>query len=121
MFGHLPLCLLWFVFYKTAHTRALPAAFALCSSESDTEKLSGMFEVTNSLSHLTLVYFLLMMMMMMMTTMMMIPVIPVITGVSDQNHFKIIQKIREHHTRKPWLGNYRKLPYWALHTYFRKC
>jgi hypothetical protein len=28
-------------------------------------------------------------------------VIPVINNRSDRNHFKIIQKIREHYTRKP--------------------
>jgi hypothetical protein len=34
---------------------------------------------------------------------------------SDWNHFRIIKKIREHHTETMKLRNYKKLPYWALH------
>ena len=36
----------------------------------------------------------------------------------DWDYFKVIQKIREQHTAK--LRNYRKQPYWALHTYCGK-
>ena len=37
------------------------------------------------------------------------------------DYFKVIQKIHEQHTRKNTKSrNYRKQPYWALHTYFGK-
>jgi hypothetical protein len=39
----------------------------------------------------------------------------------DWDYFKVIKKIREQHTRKNMKSrNYRKQPYWALHTYFGK-
>jgi len=39
----------------------------------------------------------------------------------DWDYFKVIQKIHEQHTRKNTKSrNYRKQPYWALHTYFGK-
>jgi len=48
-----------------------------------------------------------------------IKVIPVIKW-GDWDYFKVIQKIREQHTRKTKSRNYRKQPNWALHTYFGK-
>jgi len=39
----------------------------------------------------------------------------------DWDYFKVIQKIREQHTRKNMkTRNNRRQPYWALHTYFGK-
>ena len=45
--------------------------------------------------------------------------IPVITGATG-DYFKVIQKIREQHTRKTKSRNSRKQPYWALHAYCGK-
>jgi hypothetical protein len=40
---------------------------------------------------------------------------------SDWNHFKIIKKTPEQNIRKSRISrNYKKQPYWALHTYIRK-
>jgi len=36
----------------------------------------------------------------------------------DWDYFKVIRKIHEKHKES---RNYRKQPYWALHTFFGKC
>ena len=47
-------------------------------------------------------------------------VIPVIIW-GDWDYFKVIQKIREQHNQENMNSrDYRKQPYWALHTYFGK-
>jgi hypothetical protein len=46
-----------------------------------------------------------------------IPVIIGATGTISKSFRKYVSTIRGNHE----LGNYRKLPYWALHTYYGKC